>query len=275
MLRMLSEYLHEAQSAARIGPIPDAALQDAEPTASPSPTRMMYHENDMPVPATPAPDSGPSSDEADDVEPRRGHIRRRSPHTGWAQRPVSQENTTDVPIGPTAATIGGQRRTMQKKALRRRNGEAKRILAALVAEQLILTACDTTRKYRSPTYCGVMCADLAEAFAGVGRPTRFAASSGLGATRPAEIDGDWDLSSEAGQQRWRDSTTYNKPWLVLTGYLCAPWNRFTCNFNRPTPARRKMFLSRRFGENGMEEFMALTMRTQHDGGRWLLFGNPP
>ena len=46
-----------------------------------------------------------------------------------------------------------------------------------------------------------MCANLAEAFAGVGRPTRFAASDGLEATRPAEIDDDWDLFSEAGQQR--------------------------------------------------------------------------
>ncbi len=86
---------------------------------------------------------------------------------------------------------------------RRRNGIARKVVQALMVEHMVLEATTQLAVQAPTTHCDVMCADLAEAFAGVGHPTRLAPAHSLTACPPAEIQSGWDLASDEGQARWK------------------------------------------------------------------------
>jgi hypothetical protein len=156
-------------------------------------------------------------------------------------------------IPPPAQVVGGQRQPRTRKGLlKRRIGFAKSFLSALMVEHVVSSACIEMSMVAPTTHCDVMYADLSEAFAGAGHPTRLAPSVGLTATPPAEIDSGWDLSNAAGQARWRHQIETEKPWLVIIGFPCTLWNKFSVNMNFSTPERRAILESRREYQTSMK-----------------------
>ncbi len=158
---------------------------------------------------------------------------------------------------------------------RRRNGIARKMLQALMVEHMVLEATVQTAVQAPTTHCDVMYADLAEAFAGVGHPTRLAPAHNLTACPPAEIQSGWDLASEEGQDRWRRMVREERPMLIIIGFPCTLWNKFACNINWSTPERREILEGRRLLQKPLKQLMAWTMKEQYDNDRLFLFENPP
>ena len=114
--------------------------------------------------------------------------------------------------------------------------------------------------------------DLAEAFAGRARISRYARNANLQVAPPADILYDWDLSTPDGARHWRDQVLHDKPLVIVIGFSCTLW----CNFTKLNYAHRQSELAElRDRDRSLLRLMTWTMHYQHDNNRYFMFENPP
>ena len=114
--------------------------------------------------------------------------------------------------------------------------------------------------------------DLAQAFAGMARPTALAAEYGLQASDPADTLYGWDLASTEGAKRWQDVIKQKRPLVVIISMCCTLWSRLNVNLNYS--GHRDLLERLREPERHLLGLMVETMREQHHAGRYFLFENP-